>query len=446
MGIVTNGFWVLAAVALCVRSDWGQGLPKGTIEGDVVDTSTGQGISGARVRLQCGQDDPAFTTADAQGHFQLTGMEFQSYQVTARYPGFISAREADATSGPQIVRLMRTVPNGQVRLEMRRYGVIEGKVTDALGVPVAGVAVEALQRHPAGRTKYGYIYNDGSYQYVGHQQAVTNDLGEYRIAPVPPGSYYVFVPMPGPVSSYYARQPEVRPRTDVRERSTFYPHAQKPSETKPVELAEGKELRADVQLIRQEGVKVSGRIFGLSSTPTDSVTVVVQSLPFAPLLVPVTVTGDRFTAADLLPGKYIVGAGQYAAPVTVSGNLLAAARRTIDVGKDDIDGVDLTLAPAPNVEGRLVFESGCATTPVWIQLMSDLNSSPPRNLPVDAEGRFVLQHLFPGKYKALVGIEGTPNGSARSIKLGDAEVLTDGFEVTAETKVPLHITMGCTGR
>jgi hypothetical protein len=94
----------------------------------------------------------------------------------------------------------------------------------------------------------------------------------------------------------------------------------------------------------------------------------------------------------------------------------------------------------------VVFESGCAAAPVWIELTGDLGGFPPRNLVTDADGRFVLPHVFPGRYKAWVGIEGALYNAAKSIKLGDAEVLADGFDVTAETKGPLRITMGCPGR
>jgi hypothetical protein len=54
-----------------------------------------------------------------------------------------------------------------------------------------------------------------------------------------------------------------------------------------------------------------------------------------------------------------------------------------------------------------------------------------------------LQHLGPGKYKAYVRPESPSNARATSAKLGDVEVLADGFEATAETKGPLRITMSC---
>jgi len=411
----------------------------------VVDASTGRGVSGARIRIQSGQDDPLFTTADARGHFQLAGLELKSYQVTGRYPGLFDPKEANGLPGGGMVRLDRTLPNGQIRLELRHYGAIEGKVTDALGAPVPGATVEALHRYPVGEQSGGNVYRDGGYQYSGRPRAQTNDLGEYRIAPLAAGSYYIYVPAQ-PMASYYSRQPEIRAQSDPRDRSTFYPNALKGSESKPVDLAEGKELRADVRIVRQGGVKISGRIFGLTAMPPGSYpSVFIRGMSPAASNVPVNVTGDRFTAADVLPGKYVVGVGQYPAGDTYGQDLRAAARQTIEVGTEAVDGVDLTLAAAPELHGAVVFESGCAAAPVWMQLMGGLGTYAARNLQTDAGGRFAL-HLFPDKYKAYVGVEGVPRASARSLKLSDAEVLADGFEVTAETTGPLRITMTCLGR
>lgn len=445
MGIVTRGAWLAAAAALFVRPAPSQAPSNGSLEGRILDASTGQGISGARVRIQSGREDPLFTTTDTQGFFHLAGLEFKSYRVSALCPGFIGSAEWDGPSGGEPLRLTGSSPVGQIRLELRRYGVIEGRVTDALGVPVAGTSVQALQRFPADERRNGYVYKDGSYQYAGRQTAQTNDVGEYRLAPLAAGSYYIYVPVQPP-SSYYNLQPEIRPPSDARERSTFYPHALKPSEAKPVELAEGKELRVDVQIVREGGVKVSGRVLGLTAAPGSFSSVLLRGLSPGTSTLSADVEGDRFTAAGVLPGRYVVGAGEYAAGEGTMQDLLAAARRTVDVGTEDLDGIDLTLAPAPDVEGTVVFENGCAPAQVWIELTGDFGGFPPRSLATNASGHFVLPRVFPGRYKAYIGVEGALHNAAKSIKLGDAEVLADGFDVTAETKGPLRIVMGCPGR
>src|ERR1039458_9707301 len=133
MRILAKAAWLAVAAALCVQPARSQTPLRGAIEGDVVDASTGRGISGARVRIQSGQDDPMFTSTDEQGHFQFAGLEFKSYQLDARYPGFISSTGAAGVSAREMVHLVRNGPNGQVRLDMQRYAAIVGKVIGMAG-------------------------------------------------------------------------------------------------------------------------------------------------------------------------------------------------------------------------------------------------------------------------------------------------------------------------
>ncbi len=68
------------------------------------------------------------------------------------------------------------------------------------------------------------------------------------------------------------------------------------------------------------------------------------------------------------------------------------------------------------------------------------------NLHAGTEGRYVWNHAVPGKYRIYVRPENLDRVFATSVKLGDAEVLKTGFEVTAETTEPLRIHMDCVRR
>ena len=430
------GVWCIAAIVLSVPPARSQTPSKGSIEGEVVDASTGRGISGARVRIQSGQEDPLFSTTGDAGHFRFAGLEFKSYRVEARHPGFIGSQDATGVS------LGRMHAAAHVGLEMRRSAAIAGRVTDALGVPLEGIEVDALERDVSGRRRGATRLDDG-YSYFLSQMAHTNDLGEYRIGPLSAGSYYVRV---RPGSNYYPVQLAMRPPSDARERMTYYPSALKPSDGKLLELAEGKELRADVRLLRDGGVRVSGRIVGPAApVHTDSFeSIHLWSLSPGTSDAYADVTGDRFTFWNVVAGQYFLDAGQHGADEPSDQNVLAAARRVIQVGTEDMEGIDLTLAPTPNVEGAIVFEGGCAAVPVVIQVQSD--SGLMRNFHAGSDGRLVWRHAVPGKYRIYVRPEGLDRVFATSAKIGDAEVLTAGFEITPETTEPLRIHMDCVRR
>jgi len=428
MGIVVKALWLAAAAVLSVQPA-AQTPPKDVIEGDVVDASTGKGIKGARVRLKPVFEDPLFATTDEQGHFRFTVLPLSSYQVEARYPGFADSEELGVSRAP-------ARQGGPIRIEMKRFSAITGKVTDASGIPVERVQVEVLLRYPAGErhSMRGHRYEEGGYEYGGQRSAWTNDLGEYRIAPLAAGSYYAAV--------YPTMSPW--PRDDT-ERTTFHPRVLKLSEAKPVDVAEGKSLRLDLLLIRQGGVKAAGRIIGLPPGGDAHPLVLAWSLSSSVWSRGVlgSITGDRFQIADLLPGRYVLEATTHD---PIGETTTSAARRIADVGTEDVDGIDLTLAPTPDLEGAVAFEDGCPIAPVTIQLQNDSHSHSLYNLRAGPDGRFVVHHLLPAKYKVYVRTEGFTGARAKSARVGDAEVLENGFDVTPETTGPLNITMGCARR
>jgi hypothetical protein len=440
MAIFARALRLGAAAALSLSLAHVQTVLQYAIEGDVVDSSTGHGIAGARVRIQSGQDDALFATADAQGHFRFAGLGNQRYQVQASFPGFVSARFAagmsDAAETVSIGIYHRTA---QIRLEMVRYGVIAGKVMDPVGVPLAGASVAALRRYPSGERGHSYCAVDGlggvegDYQYSGRLCAQTNDLGEYRIGPLPAGAYYVGAEQQ---MGFGTTAPP-----DPAERATYYPHALKPSAATPVEVVEGKELHVDIQIVRAGGVIVSGRILGLGAAAGLRVSVYAYPLSAGlPSWSASDIEGDRFEAPGLLPGSYRFVAGQYfPGNITSASTTVAAARRIVDVGTSDLDGVDLTLEPTVDVQGSVDFENGCPAVPVWVMVQGDYRY----DLHPGAGGPFVLRHVIPGRYKAYAQMEVPSNVFASSVKFGDSETLRDGFEVTSNSAGPLRITMSC---
>jgi hypothetical protein len=436
---------LIIAFAFLVSTSSAQVSPQGSVEGDVVDASTGQPILGARVSLRSGQDEPRFTIVDQNGHFQFTGLEMKMYQVTVRYPGMISVAQSALSSSWGVgVRLSFANPDGHVRVEMRSYSAISGRVTDSSGSPIEDAEVELILRYPLGgfHGMSGSRYEEGGYQYLGQRSVRTNDLGEYRLAPLPPGSYYLNV-RPGASS------------TDSTDRSTFYPRALRPADATPVELPEGTQLRGiDIAMIREAGVSVSGTI-RLLKPPEESFPGGAPRQYTSVLAWPVsqigsgsfgsTVKGDRFEIHGLLPGKYVLEAATREPEDSYLRNPLAAARRVVDVGSDPVDGIQLIMAPVPELKGQVVFEPGCPATPLFVEARVDFHQGfPLSEVRTESDGRFVIKRLLPGRYTISLRAEGDLTSiRPASVKLGDAEDSGDGFEATADTRGPLLITVKC---
>ena len=120
--------------------------PATIVVGKVVDRQTGAGLAAA-VMLSPQDDDgatddggasdeaPRFARTDASGVFRVEGVPHGRWTADAWAPGWITTDRVDFAAG-------RGVPT----IELTPGGVIEGRVVDGAGRPVAGVAVSALTR------------------------------------------------------------------------------------------------------------------------------------------------------------------------------------------------------------------------------------------------------------------------------------------------------------
>jgi hypothetical protein len=139
-----------------------------------------------------------------------------------------------------------------------------------------------------------------------------------------------------------------------------------------------------------------------------------------------------------LPGKYLFEAYQQTTN-SLDAHVVAAARRTVEVGTEAVNGIELNMSPTFDIAGSVAFDRGCAAVPLWVMLQGDFA----QDVHAGPGGQFLLTHLIQGKYRVFVKPEIPTNVFASSAQIGDAEVLTEGFEATASTKGPLRITMNC---
>src|ERR1035438_291756 len=99
-----------------------------TVEGVVVDATTGGAIAGARVKLEIGRNspiDPLYTRTGPDGHFQFARPPQSGYFLTADAPGYLGPTRC---AGDQC--------------SLTRYAVISGAVTDPNGVLVPYADIE----------------------------------------------------------------------------------------------------------------------------------------------------------------------------------------------------------------------------------------------------------------------------------------------------------------
>src|SRR5690349_10827552 len=111
-----------------------------TVEGRVVNSVTGAGIAGVKVRLMPVEDgEPYSTTTDEEGRFRIADVAEGAYNLRYLAPGFGAPPDRDrqiptiaVSSGAQPVRL---------EAKLQPFGKLSGRVLDGAGRPVPNAGV-----------------------------------------------------------------------------------------------------------------------------------------------------------------------------------------------------------------------------------------------------------------------------------------------------------------
>jgi protocatechuate 3,4-dioxygenase beta subunit len=156
-----------------------------TVEGFVTKIGTGDPVARARVALTTESRPPVTITAttDGGGKFVFQNVAAGRYRLVASRDGFVQSEYG--SRGPGLAGTPLTVAARQdlkdVRIQVTPTGAIAGRVFDKYGDPVGNAMVQALK----------YSYQDGIRVLNVAQSIRTNDLGEYRLFWMQPGSYIV---------------------------------------------------------------------------------------------------------------------------------------------------------------------------------------------------------------------------------------------------------------
>ena len=133
------------------------------------------------------------TLTDGEGHFRVEQVLPGRYQIFVERAGFVGVNERGLKADTNLFTVRAGQPLEDVIFRMLPTAVISGRVTDEDGDPMPAVAV-IIQKKKAGRPTRETV---GS--------GTTNDLGDYRVAGLFPGQYWI-VALPPPDFRDYERQ------------------------------------------------------------------------------------------------------------------------------------------------------------------------------------------------------------------------------------------------
>src|SRR5258708_7529229 len=259
--------------------------PEWKIVGTVVRQEGGQPIKGSRVFLR--PEGPSndlkhygLKTGD-DGRFCFSDVRPGRYRLGAERNGYVTQMYGGDESWSQgsVLTLAKGQKLEPFLLRLLNAGVISGRVVDADGEPASGILVQAMLP-PASLESILGDQNQGAdgipkSGLLPVRIAVTNDLGEYRLAGLPPEEYFVsavdtgakmsgagLLGLPGDMFM------EANEEEDTDKYApTFYPAATRPEQAERVFLEAGSDVKADIQLQHEKMVTVSGLVVHQNGKP-----------------------------------------------------------------------------------------------------------------------------------------------------------------------------------
>jgi protocatechuate 3,4-dioxygenase beta subunit len=354
-------------------------LPPGSVEGRVL-SATGEPLRKVSLSLRPnGRGGGNYSTTSAtDGSFRFGSVDPGNYALTGERTGYV--RETLSSPGGQtkVIEVVSEKNTAGIELKLTPQSVIAGHVFDEDGDPMQSVNVEVWR----------YTYPRGRRQLTPSQGGSTNDLGEFRIANLAPGRYFVSATARGGIldgggrggrgARGGARGGRGGPADAVEDYvTTYYPNLTDANGASGLDLVAGSEMRGiDIRLRKTRFHRVAGSVTGLPAAATAADAAKQKGKGkagdgFIPggggVILALTprsgggrqIAGAAVNAADgtfefaaVPPGSYYVVA-QAPGPVQQR----VTARVPVDVGTSDVNNVAVRLQPAMAVSGKVTVDS-----------------------------------------------------------------------------------------
>lgn len=322
----------------------------GVIRGRVVASDTGRPLRRARITInapELGTDGRRTTSTNVDGRFEFKDLPAARYRVSVTRGGYLPLDYGQRRPGEQgrPVHLADAQVIEKIDFSLPRMGLITGRITDETGEPIEGVSVYAMR----------LLYFEGRRKLVPVGSiTTTDDVGEYRILRLPPGTYFV---MASTKETWTVT--ENGKETVFGYMPTYFPGVAKSADARRVTLGTGQEAAAtDISLAPGRAPKISGQAVDSQGRPFSRVSMSeeVRGVGFASFRAgpggPVAADGT-FTVANVPPGEYTISASRM--PGSPDGDP-EVALMSIVVEGSDIENVMLVGSSGGTVSGRVIVE------------------------------------------------------------------------------------------
>jgi hypothetical protein len=393
------------------------------ISGVVVNTLTGLPIRDAEVTLRRTKENEHLTetATDAEGRFSFPQLSSDKYSLLATHRGYISAAYDEHPNGSTAIVTGKGLVSTGLRFMLAPQAVIFGVITDDSGdtVPAARVSLYR-QNQQAGA---GKIIHAG--------EASADELGNYEIAHLPRGSYFLSVT----ATPWYAarRQPrnesrnpgpgkaDAQPRSplDVAYPMTYYPDVADSSFAVPIAVGPGERVQVNITLHPVPAIHVFMQVPTFGADHQLSMPQLRQDVFGFPNYIQTAISnvsnGEGSIAtvelSGLAPGAY---------EVELTGPNGESNRATsVDLNSDQ--AVDVSSAASlADVSGKIAMAGGENPPSALVFMLLPHQGQDQTAVPIEPDGSFHMRSVHPGTYEVAVFAQGYPMTTTQLIANGAA--------------------------
>ena len=278
---------------------------------------------------------PRSAVTNESGLYEVTGLPAGRYVVSASkvpYATVEYGQQRALAAGSEVAVREGTVSDN-IDIAMPRGSVIAGRVFDDLGEPAAYLSVMAFRsRYSEGRRTLSPV----------GRSAATDDIGQYRIAGLPPGSYYVRT-TPPPADAAFNLAP------------SYYPGTQDVGAAEPVTVGLGTEVAGiDFSILPGGLARVRGVVVADRGQPARGARIALVGVSTGSSGSAAVRQDGSFALENVAPGDYHLAAMR---TNTASGEQ-ETVQRLLTVAGADIDGLSLVMGRGGSVSGAVVTDDG----------------------------------------------------------------------------------------
>jgi len=274
-------------------------------------------------------------TTDATGHFEIAGIAPGQYIASSSRQGYVGW----AGSNRKLVTIAPDKATEDVQLGLMPGAVVSGQVKDELGKALADVSLELL--------RYTYGGEQRQLTVVGEASS-TNAAGQYRIAGLAPGHYY----LRGTGSSIRASSKSAPKQLYA---PTYYPGVGDPTHASELTVVRPGEELAGIDLVLKpvRAVNVAGRVLRAGSLlpyPEAEVDLVEEHGSASLSRHCAADAKGNFELPAVPPGEYVLVAQS---EMQKNDSHVPSGRKSVHVGDSNLSKIDILISLGVEVRGHI---------------------------------------------------------------------------------------------